>query len=178
MGVVASFFVNYQKISFITKYLKYQYGERLLLSIPKQSFFQGQRFSFYFGERNENRFKRILVKTPEEIASALKGELTLEGILCLKKFSLFSGRRKSRFFARGDKYEVSLLGAFYYKFPKKKLIENFVFLVVLFLFPLFAFPLMFKIFLNKTETRFKTYLTAFGFVLLQFILAVLIKSIV
>jgi len=178
VGIFASFFVNYQKISYITKYLKFQFKERILLSVPRESFFQGESFSFYFDNREGNRFEHIVIKTPQEVASALEGELTPDGLLVLRKFSLFSGRDKTFIFAKGDKYELSLTGSYHYTLPTKKLVENLAFMVTLFLTPLLFLPLMFYIFLKRTETRFKTYLTALGMVILQFAIASLVKALV
>jgi hypothetical protein len=178
IGIFSAFFVNYQKISYITKFLKYQYGERILLNVPKQSFYKGEEFSFYFENRKGNKFSKLIVKTPEEIASAYRGELTANGVLKLERFSLFMEKNNGCFLAKGKTYEVSLLGGFHTILSKKKLKKNSVFTVVLFLFPLILYPFMFKVFFKKTDTRFKTMLTAFGFVIVQFVLALVVKSIV
>lgn len=177
-GAVVSYFVNYQKVSHVSKYLKFQFGKQVLLTIPPRSFFAEKELSFFFDKREENRFYRVVVKIGDEIVTAKSAQLTPKGFLVLEKTSLFTSTAGYNVIMKSDEYKVGLGNSFLYKPPAKKFLKNALFGVAMFTFPLFVFPLFFFLLLKKASSRFSCYLWSLGFTFLQFAFALVVKALV
>jgi len=88
LGFISGFFINYQKISYVSKYLKYKFAERILLTVPEKSFANFDKFSVYFENKKGDEFFHFLIKTDKDLATAKIAQLYPDqGILILKKTS-------------------------------------------------------------------------------------------
>ena len=177
-GIISSFSVNYQKISHLTKYLKFKFGEEILLTVPPKTFFSTEKLSVYFEERNKNRFKHIVIRFGKEIGTAETAELNKEGILTLNKITIFSPSEGGNYILKSDTYSISLASPYFYKPPHKKVIKEFAFFVALFLFPPMVFPILFYLISKRINTRLKATLTGILFVIIQFVFALTVKVLV
>jgi hypothetical protein len=178
VGAAAAYVANYQKVSHVSKYLKFQFGKQILLTVPPRSFFAERELSFFFERREGNRFYRVVVKTGDEIVTAKEARLTPEGFLLLKKNSLFTSVAGYNVIMRSDEYKVGLGGGFFYKPPRKKFIKDAAFGVALFLFPPLVFPLFFFLLLRRVSSRFASYMWALAFTFLQFAFALTVKALI
>jgi len=176
LGIYAAFFVNYQKISQITKYLKFKFDEEILLTIPPKTFYSTDEFSFYFERREGNSFKHLVVRLENEMGSAKEAKLDRNGILELKDVTLFGQRDGNAYIVRSKLYKISLKGPYYYYLSKRKLLKETAFTISLYLFPLLAFPLFFYTILKRAESRFSANMWSLLFVTLQFIVALTVKA--
>ena len=178
LGIYSSFFINYQKISQITKYLKFKFDEEILLTIPPKTFYSTEEFSFYFENRNGNQFKHLVVRLENEIGAAKEAKLDTNGILELEDVTLFGQRNSTTYIARSKLYKISLKGPYYYSLSKRKLLKETAFTVSLYVFPFLMFPIFFYIILKRAKSRFSATMWSLLFVTLQFILALTVKAVV
>lgn len=176
-GALVAPIINYQKISYITKYIKARFGTEVLLTIPPRTFFtSGEGFAFYYTSREGNSFQNVVVKFGENIATARGAKLFPNGVLKLKNVSLFGREGGYTSWMESRYYTVALGGASSYTLSGKKLLKNALFAVALFLFPLLVFPLFFYTIFGRAETKFSAHLWALLFLVLQFGFALLVKA--
>ena len=178
LGVFGSLFVNYQKISHISKYLKFKFEEKLLITVPSQSFFSTDKLSFYFEKRTNEGFKNLIVRLGREVGAAQNARLSRNGILVLENATIFGERSGINYLMRSEIYKVSLVGKYHYTPPKKKFKKEAAFTVSVFTFPLLVFPLFFYTLLRFGRSRLSTALLGLLFVVFQFSVALLIKALV
>ena len=178
VGAAAAYVANYQKVSHVSKYLKFQFGKQVLLTVPPRSFFSERELSFFFERREGNHFYHVIVKTGDEIVTARSARLTSDGLLLLKKNSLFTSVSGYNVIMKSDEYKVGLGGSFLYKPPRKKFLKDAAFGVALFVFPLPVFPLFFFLLLRRVSSRFASYMWALAFTFLQFAFALTVKALV
>lgn len=177
LGAVVSFIVNYQKFSYATRLIKFLYGEKYLLSIPPNSFETSGHLSFFYTQKSNDSFKNVIIKTDKELITAKKAILFDNGTLLLKKSSIFSLKKRTIQWMNSEIYTLPLSEKFTYKVKPKRSLENLLFSIVLFIFPALVFPFFFYLILLKVETKFKAYMWAFLFLIIQFGVALLIKAI-
>ncbi len=178
VGIFSSYFVNYQKISHLTKYLKFKFGEEILLTVPPKTFFSTENLSVYFESKKRNSFKHIVIRFGNEIGTAMNAKLGKDGILTLKKITIFSSKGDVNYILKSNSYSISLASPYFYKPHRKKIIKEFAFSIALFLFPLFTFPILFYLVLRKAKTKLKVNLISLLFAIFQFIFALAVKVLV
>ena len=176
-GAAVAPVINYQKISYITKYMKARFGTDVLLTVPPGTFFTSRSgFAFYFFSREGNRFEKVVVNIGEHVATAQRAKLEKNGVLKLQNVSLFGRENGYITWMESRYYTISLGGGTSYTLSGKKLLKNALFAVTLFLFPLVVFPLFFYTIFRRAETKFSAHLWALLFLVLQFGVALLIKA--
>ena len=178
LGSLTGFFINYQKISYFSKYLKFKFGERVLLTVPERSFANFEKFSVYFEEKEGNKFKRFLIKTNKDLATAKIAELYPDkGILVLKKTSIFTQMQGFNLLMRGDEYRFNLIEPSIYSWKSKGFWKNFLFTCSVYLIPLLLLVPFFK----KTKLKFsrlQVHLWGIVYLIIQFSIGLAIKAIV
>jgi len=175
-GVAVSYFVNYQKIAYFTKYLKFKFGEEILLTAPPKSFSTFETFSVYFEERRGREFKNFLIKLPSATATSRTALLSPNGLLHLRDATLFTEMNGKKALIRSQTYTFNIVSPYTYRGSKKKELAEFAFNAAVFIFALMAFPLFFALLLAKVQTRLGAYLLAFGFLIVQFAVALAVKG--
>jgi len=175
-GVAVSFFVNYQKIAYFTKYLKFKFGEEILLTAPPKSFSTFETFSVYFEERRGREFKNFLIKLPSATATSRTALLSPDGLLHLRDATLFTEMSGKKALIKSRTYTFNVVSPYTYRGSKKKERAEFAFNAAVFIFALIAFPLFFALLLAKVQTRLGAYLLAFGFLIVQFAVALAVKG--
>jgi len=176
-GAIASPFVNYQKISYLVKYMKFQFGEKILLTVPPKSFFTEEGLSFFFTSKGGNVFENVVVKVGKDLATSKKAVLYPDGTLKLEDCSIFEKEDAYITWMESKSYTLSLGGEYSYTPSEKKLLKNTFFTLTIFLFPLFAFPLFFYLLLKRAGGKFSSYMWGLLFTLIQFAVALVVKSI-
>lgn len=175
-GALAAPFVNYQKISYLVKYMKFQFGEKILLTVPPKSFFTDEGISFFFTSKGGNVFENVVVKFGKDIATAKRATLYPDGTLRLERTSVFGTQGEYVTWMESESYTLSLGGTYSYTLSGKKILENALFVLTLFIFPLFAFPFFFQTIFKRAETKFSSYMWGILFLVLQFGLALAVKA--
>jgi len=177
-GTIASYWVNYQKISYFTKYLKFKFGEELLLTVPPGTFESFENLSVYFEKRNGRHFEHFLLKTCTNLATAREALLEEGGILKLKNSSVFSKINDYYLLTKSEEYTLTIVEPYSHKMNRKKLLGEFAFGAAVFLFALLTFPIFFALQMAKDWSRIQSYLIAFIFVIFQFAVALIVKNLV
>ncbi|NPB05627.1 MAG: hypothetical protein GXO08_04520 [Aquificae bacterium] len=177
-GAAASYAVNYQKISHLTKYLKFKFGEKVLLTVPERSFATFDGLTVYFEDRRGNRFQNILLQVGGDLAVARGARLLPYGLLELQNGHLFARQGDYWLLSEGRVYTLNLVGRYSYEPPQKKFLKETAFSAALFLSSAASLPLLFYAVLRRAESRFKALLWGAFFTLLQFVLAVFLKALV
>ena len=175
-GALASPFINYQKISYLVKYMKFQFGEKILLTIPPRSFFTDEGLSFFFTSKGGNVFENVVVKFGKDLATAKRAVLYPDGTLKLEQTSIFGTQGEYITWMESKSYTLSLGGSYSYTLSGKKVLQNTLFVFALFLFPLLVFPLFFKTIFRRAETKFSAYMWGLLFLVLQFGVALAVKA--
>lgn len=177
-GAIASPFVNYQKISYLVKYMKFQFGEKILLTVPPKSFFTEEGFSFFFTSKGGNIFENVVVKIGKDLATSKKAVLYPDGTLKLEQSSIFEKETGYITWMESKSYTLSLGGEYSYTPNEKKILKNTLFTLTIFVFPLFAFPLFFYLLIRREIGKFSSYMWGLLFTIIQFAVALVVKSIV
>ena len=176
-GVIASPFVNYQKIAYLVKYMKFQFGEKVLLTVPPKSFFTEEGLSFFFTSKGGNVFENVVVKVGKDLATAKRAVLHPDGTLRLEESSIFEKEGGYIAWMESKTYTLSLGGSYTYTLSRKKLVKNALFGVSLFAFPLLVYPLFFYLILKRSGGKFSAYMWGLLFTVFQFAVAIAAKSI-
>jgi hypothetical protein len=178
LGLLAGFFINYQKISYFSKYLKFKFGERVLLTVPENSFASFEKFSVYFERKKHNKFKNFLIKTDTDLATAKIAELYPDkGILVLKKTSIFKKMKGFNLLMKGEEYRFNLIEPYSYSWKSKGFWENLAFTSTIYLIPL----LLLVPFFRKTKLKFsrlQVQLWGLFYLIIQFSIALALKAII
>ncbi len=177
-GAAASLFVNYQKISHLTKYLKFKFSEKALLTVPSGSFANFENLSVYFESKKGTELRNVVVKMGEDVAVAKRAELLPGGLLLLEDSVIFAREGGYLLFMESARYTVNIVDKYSYKPPRRKFLRETVFTVSLFLLPSIFFPFLFYAVLRRAEGRFKALLFGSGLMLVQFIVALILKALV
>ncbi len=177
-GMAASPFVNYQKISLLVKYLRFKFGESVLLTVPSRTFVNLENLSVYFERREGKYFDHFLAKAGDDLITAKAAELGKGGLLTLRDSSIFTRWGKYALLIRAKTYYLGMAERYSHPMNRKKLRKETAFGVAVFAFALLIFPLLFYLLLFGNLSRTKVYLLAFGFVVLQFATALAVKAVV
>ncbi len=177
-GAAASLFVNYQKISHLTKYLKFKFSEKALLTVPSGSFANFENLSVYFESKKGMELRNVVVKMGEDVAVAKRAELLPGGLLLLEDSAIFAREGDYLLFMESARYTVNIVDKYSYKPPRRKFLKETVFTVSLFLLPSVFFPFLFYAVLRRAEGRFKALLFGSALMLVQFIVALILKALV
>jgi len=178
LGVIGSFFVNYEKVAHISKYLKFKFEEKLLSTVPAQSFFSTDEISFYFEKKTSKGFKKLIVRLGNEVGVAKKAQLKEGGILLLEGVSIFGKRKVINYLLKATNYHISLVGSYHYNPPQKKFKKETGFMLSIFFTPVLFFPLFFYLLLRFANSRLSTTLWSILFVVFQFAVSFLIKALI
>ncbi len=178
LGFISGFFINYQKISYVSKYLKYKFAERVLLTVPEKSFANFDKFSVYFENKKGDEFFHFLIKTDKDLATAKIAQLYPDqGILILKKTSIFKRIKGFNLLMKGDEYKFNLLGPYKYTWKSKSFWGNFAFTGAIYLAPLFLLAPFFK----KAKLKFsrlQVQLLGLLYLIMQFSIGLILKAII
>lgn len=178
LGILSSTFINYQKISYLLKYIKFEYSQKFLLTVPPDSFASKEGFSFFYTQKDGNTFENIVMKIDKKLITAKRAQFNNNGTLVLKQTSVFVFNPSNIRWMDSKKYIFSLQGSFTYHPKPKRFLENMLFLIGLFSFPILIFPFFFYVIFNKAKTKFRAYIWAILFLIIQFAIALVAKSIV
>ena len=178
LGILSSPFINYQKISYVLKHIKFQYSQRFLLTVPPDSFASKGEFSFFYTQKDENTFENVVMRVDKKLITAKSAQLSDNGTLILNQTSVFVFNSPNIRWMESQKYIFPLQGSFTYHPKPKKFLENMLFTTGLFLFPTIVFPFFFYLIFRRVKTKMKAYIWAILFVIIQFTVALAVKSIV
>ena len=177
LGSSLSLVINYQKLSYLTKFLKFKFSEKVLLTLPPKSFQSFDQLSVFFEDREGNKFRKIVIKIGEDIATAREGKLLPNGILVLEDASLFSRQGNFYTLMNTQRYTLNIVEKPTLSWKTKKFWENYLFEAVLFLSALPLSVIFSFLFFRKDWGRFKTYLWALFFTFIQVLVAIIAKAI-
>jgi hypothetical protein len=176
-GAAASYFSNYQKIAYMTKYMKFKFGEEILLTAPPKSFSTFETFSVYFENREGRTFKHFLIKLPQSTATSERAVLRTNGLLDLYNASVFTKMGNRELLIRSKVYTFNIVSPYSYRANKKKFFAEFMFGVAVYLFAFLTFPLIFYLSVLTAEKRLWAYSISFALIVVQFAIALAVKSV-
>ncbi len=169
-GIGFARYINYQNIGYYIHFLKYKYGENLLLNIPPRTFVSWGKNSFYFEKRDGNGFVHFLMKSPSALATSQRARLERDGLI-LQNSSIFSSESDYKIWLEAQRYIFPFKGHFSYRLSAKRLKREIAFNISLYAAAVICSIAVFFIILKGRFGYTETILISFAAVVVEFIAA-------